>query len=55
MSKELKVIYTDNLKTNIKVKAMIIKPEKLVKEKYNRAKKKEEDRRLAEKYMNERE
>ena len=51
MSKELKVVYVDDLKTNIKVKVMMLKPEERVKEKYNRAKIKQEVRRMAEDYV----
>ena len=50
MSKELKVEYAD-IKPKIEVRATIIKPEEIIKEKYNRVKKKEEDRRLAEEYI----
>lgn len=50
-NKELKVVYEDNLKTGIKVKPIEIKPEELVKEKYDRAKKKAKDRKLAEEYL----
>lgn len=49
--KELKVVFTDNLETRIKVKAIEIKPEELVKHKYDRAKKKAEDRKMAEEYL----
>ena len=49
--KELKVVYVDDLKTNIKVKAMMLKPEEIIKKKYNRAKKKEEDRKMAKDYI----
>ena len=51
MNQELKVVYTDDIKTNIEIKTMVFKPEELVKEKYNRAKKKQEDRKMAEKYI----
>ena len=50
MSKELKVEYAD-IKPKIEIRATIIKPEEIIKEKYNRAKKKEEDRKLAEEYI----
>ena len=49
--KELKVVFTDDVEVGIKVKAMEIKPEELVKEKYNRAKKKARDRKMAEEYL----
>ena len=50
-SKELKVEFVDDLKTNIEVRAMVIRPEELIKEKYSRAKKKQEDRKLSENYI----
>ena len=50
-SKELKVVFTDDVEVGIKVKAIEIKPEELVKEKYDRAKKKAKDRKLAEEYL----
>ncbi len=49
--KELKVVFTDDVETGIKVKAAMLKPEELVKNKYARAKKKAEDRKLAEDYI----
>ena len=44
-------IRRNDLKTNIKVKVMMLKPEERVKEKYNRAKIKQEVRRMAEDYV----
>lgn len=50
-NKELKVVYTNDFKSKIKVKPIEVKPEELVKEKYDRAKKKAKDRKLAEEYL----
>lgn len=49
-NKELKVVY-ENIDTGIEVKAMLFTPEEKVKEKYSRASKKQEDRKLAEEYI----
>ena len=51
MREKIKVVYADNIQTDIEIKATIIKPEELIKEKYNRAKKKQEDRKMAEDYV----
>ena len=51
MRKKLEVVYVDNVQTDIEVKATIIKPEELIKEKYNRAKKKQEDRKKTKDYV----
>ena len=50
-NKELKVVYTSDFKSKIKVKPFMIKAEELKKEKYNRAKKKAKDRKLSEDYI----
>ena len=50
-NKELKVVYTNDFKSKIKVKPFMIKGQELVKEKYDRAKKKAKDRKLAEEYL----
>lgn len=50
MSKELKVVYED-IDTGIEVKAMEFIPKERVKEKYNRAKNKQELQKLAEDYI----
>ena len=44
-------IYTNDFKSKIKVKPFMIKGQELVKEKYNRAKKKASDRKLSEDYI----
>lgn len=49
-SKELKVVYED-IDTGIEVKAMELIPEERIKEKYNRAKNKQELQKLAEEYI----
>ena len=48
-SKELKVVYED-IDTGIEVKAMELIPEERIKEKYNRAKNKQELQKLAEEH-----
>ena len=50
-NKELKVVYTNDFKSKIKVKPFMINGEELRKEKYNRAKKKAGDRKLSEDYI----
>ena len=50
MSKELKVVYED-IDTGIEVKAMELIPEERIKEKYNRAKNRQELQKLAEDYI----
>ncbi len=50
-NKELKVVYTNDFKSRIKIEPIEIRPEELVKEKYNRAKKKAKDRKMAEEYL----
>ena len=50
MSKELRIEFVDRLRTNIKINTEVLTGEQL-KEKYNRAKKKEEERKMAEEYL----
>lgn len=50
MSKELRIKFVDSLKTNIKINAEVLTGEE-IKEKYNRAKKKAEERKMAEEYL----
>ena len=50
MSKQMRVKFVDNLKTNIEVKAEILTGEE-IKEKYSRAKEKAETRKLAKDYL----
>lgn len=49
-SKELKVVYED-IDTGIEVKAMELIPEERIKEKYNRAKNRQELQKLVEDYI----
>jgi hypothetical protein len=49
-SKEVKVVFED-IDTGIEVNAITFIPEERIKEKYNRASKKQEDRKLAEDYI----